>query len=433
MTPASDGGEAYRAPVGTHDVLPPESGRWTEVVRRFADRARRGGFGLVVSPVFEHLEVFQRVGEATDVVRKEMYEFSDRGDRRLVLRPEATASVVRAFVQHSPPVPWKVWYVAPLMRYERPQRGRFRQHHQLGVEVLGTDDPGVDVEVIALAAGFLRDLGLRDLTLLLNSLGDDACRPAYLERLRSFLAEHEAGLCDDSRSRYPDNPLRVLDCKRPQCVEITEKAPALFEHLCDPCRRHFERVQHGLETLGLKFEIAPRLVRGLDYYTRTAFEFVSDALDAAQSTVCGGGRYDRLAEAMGGRPAPGMGFGLGIERLLIVCDAEQLDIAPHATLDAFVIDALGVESGGADPALLVLDDLREAGLAADRAYGGRSVKAQMKAADRSGAAFAVVVAPDELARGVVVVRDLGSSEQVEVAREDVARWLVGHRSGAPRR
>lgn len=425
----SDERDPFRAPVGTHDVLPPESDRWTELIDRFSSRAARAGYGLIVQPTFEHVEVFRRVGEATDVVRKEMYEFTDKGDRALVLRPEGTAAVVRAFVQHHPVVPWKVWYLSPHFRYERPQKGRYRQHHQVGLEALGSDDPAIDVEVIALAAGFLRDLGLRRISLMVNSLGDGACRPAYLEALTAYLAEHEAVLCDDSRARYRENPLRVLDCKRRECVEVTEKAPALFEHLCDDCRRHFERVEHGLDALGIKYEIAPRLVRGLDYYTRTAFEFVSDALDAAQSTVCGGGRYDGLAEEMGGAATPGIGFGAGIERLLIVCDAEGVLPVPQRRMDVYVVDAVGAEQGGADPALVLLDDLREVGLRTDRAYGGRSVKAQWRAADKSGAVYVVMVAPDEMARDVVAVKHMESGEQVEVRRDEVAGWLRGRLEG----
>lgn len=415
--------DPFRAPIGTHDILPPASARWEEVIRRFAARAEGAGYGLIIQPVFEHAEVFRRVGEATDVVKKEMYEFTDRGDRQIALRPEGTASVIRAFVQHHPLIPWKVWYAAPHFRYERPQKGRYRQHHQLGVEAIGSDDPALDVEVVALAAGFFRDVGLRHVTLLLNSLGDDVCRPAYLDALRDYLAVHEAQLCDDSRARYRENPLRVLDCKRPECVEVTEKAPQLFEHLCDPCREHFQLVQHGLDALGIKYEIAARLVRGLDYYTRTTFEFQSTALDAAQNALGGGGRYDRLAEEMGGDPAPGIGFGIGVERLLIACDAEGVLAAPESRVDAFVVDAVGAEHGGAEAALVVLDDLRESGLRADRAYGGRSVKAQWKVADRSGAAFTVMVAPTELSRGNVVVKDMASGEQVEVARDEVSGWI----------
>lgn len=418
--------DAYRAPVGTRDVLPPESARWTELIGVFARRAARFGYGLILTPAYEHLEVFQRVGEGTDVVRKEMYEFTDKGGRRLALRPEGTAPVVRAFLQHRPTPPWKVWYVAPHFRHEKAQRGRYRQHHQLGAEVLGVDDPAVDVEVIALARGFLTDLGLSRFSLAVNSLGDDTCRPPYLDALRAYLAKHAGELCADSAARYETNPLRVLDCKQPECLAVTERAPQLLEHLCAPCEAHFEAVETGLHALGVGYEIAPRLVRGLDYYTRTTFEFASEALESAQNALGGGGRYDRLAQEMGGPPAPGIGFGIGIERVLIACDAEAVLPTPTAGLDAFVVDALG--AGGAGPegsrvVIALLHELREAGLSADRAYGGRSVKAQWRAADRAGARYVVLVARQEMARGAVAVRDMDSSEQVEVARGRVVSWL----------
>lgn len=415
--------DAFRSPKGTHDLLPPQSARWEALIGQFRKRVTAAAYGLIVQPVFEHVEVFRRVGEGTDMVQKEMYEFTDRGNRALVLRPEGTAAVMRAFVQHRPPVPWKVWYVAPHFRYERAQKGRYRQHHQLGIEAIGTDDPALDVEVIALAAEFFQDLGLRGVGLLLNSLGDEACRPAYIELLRGYLADHEAELCEDSQARYETNPLRVLDCKQPQCRAVTERAPQLFDHLCDPCREHFEVVQHGLDSLGVKFEIAPRLVRGLDYYTRTTFEFQSGALDAAQNALGGGGRYDPLSEEMGGPQAPGIGFGIGVERLLIACDAEGVFATPETCVDAFVVDAVGAQQGSATVAMVIIDDLRRAGLSADRAYGGRSVKAQWKMADRSRAPYAVMVAPEELRRGVVVVKDMLSGEQVEVERDDVSGWL----------
>ena len=417
--------DVYRAPVGTRDVLPPESARWAELVGIFAARAARFGYGLVLTPVFEHVEVFQRVGEGTDVVRKEMYEFTDKGGRHLALRPEGTAPVVRAFAEHHPTTPWKVWYVAPHFRHERPQRGRYRQHYQLGAEVLGVDDPEVDVEVIALAEGFFAALGLGQAALALNSLGDEVCRPGYLDALRSYLRAHQGELCADSVSRIESNPLRVLDCKRPQCVEVTERAPQLLEHLCGPCEAHFEAVQSGLIALDIAHEIAPRLVRGLDYYNRTTFEFTSEALEAAQNALGGGGRYDRLAEEMGGPPAPGIGFGIGVERLLIACDAEGVLPIPAPHLDAFVVDALaaGEHEGGRSVVVTLLSELRESGLSADRAYGGRSVKAQLGAADRAGAHFVVVLGRQEMARGAVAVRDMTSGEQVEVPRARVVSWL----------
>ena len=424
MQPAPAAGDAYRAPVGTHDVLPPESGRWETLVAAFAARARRFGYGLVMTPAYEHVEVFQRVGEGTDVVRKEMYEFEDKGGRRLALRPEGTAPVVRAYIQHRPTPPWKVWYLSPHFRHEKAQKGRYRQHHQLGAEVLGVDDPALDVEVISLAQGFLSSLGLSRFRLAINSLGDGQCRPGYLEALRAYLRAHESELCDDSRARYETNPLRVLDCKVPGCVAVTERAPQLLEHLCADCKSHFEAVQAGLDAIGVAHEIAPRLVRGLDYYTRTTFEFASEALDSAQNALGGGGRYDRLAEEMGGPPSPGIGFGIGIERVLIACDAEGVLPAPVPHLDAFVVDAVGPEAGADVIALLA--ELRETGLSADRAYGGRSVRAQTKVADRSGARYVVLVGRAEMEKGAVAVRDMDSGEQVEVPRNRVVAWLHEH-------
>jgi histidyl-tRNA synthetase len=435
--PAGARSDAYRAPVGTRDVLPPESARWTSLVSSFATRAGRFGYGLVLTPAYEHLEVFQRVGEGTDVVRKEMYEFTDKGGRRLALRPEGTAPVVRAFLQHRPTPPWKVWYVAPHFRHEKAQRGRYRQHYQVGAEVLGVDDPAVDVEVIALAHGFLGGLGLTRFTLAINSLGDGVCRPAYLDALRAYLGNHAAELCADSAARYETNPLRVLDCKVPSCVAVTERAPQLLEHLCAPCEAHFEAVETGLHALGIDYEISPRLVRGLDYYTRTTFEFASEALESAQNALGGGGRYDRLAEEMGGPPVPGIGFGMGVERVLIACDAEGVLPTPEPALDAYVVDALGAgddESGSASPSATIevatlLHELREAGLSADRAYGGRSLKAQTRAAHRAGARYTVVVGRQEMGRGAVAVRDMASSEQIEVARSRVVSWLYEHCRG----
>lgn len=412
----------YRAPVGTHDVLPPESSRWNALVTAFATRAARFGYGLVITPVMEHVEVFQRVGAATDVVRKEMYELTDRGDRRLALRPEGTAPVVRAYVQHHPTPPWKVWYLAPHFRYERPQKGRYRQHWQVGAEVLGVDDPDVDVEIIALAHGFYQDLGLHQVSLLLNSMGTPEDRATFIHVLRDHLLEHGRDLGPEFLTRAETHPLRLLDSKTEAWQDVIERAPQLTEHLSDASLHHFERVQHGLDSLGIHYELSPRLVRGFDYYTATTFEFTSDALDAAQNAIGGGGRYDQLAEEMGGPPTPGIGFGIGIERVLIACDAEHVLPAAPRALDAFVIDALGEHDATQDATILVAE-LREAGLGADRAYGGRSVKAQWKLADRSGARFGVMLAPKEAERGAVAAKDLHTGDQLEVPREQIAGWL----------
>jgi histidyl-tRNA synthetase len=411
----------FQAPVGTRDVLPLESARWERLLALFAGRVGRAGYGLVISPMFEDVGVFERVGEATDVVRKEMYDFEDKGGRRLALRPEGTASVVRAWVQHRATLPFKAWYAAPSFRYERPQAGRYRQHHQLGVEALGTDDPDLDVEVIGLAWGVYADAGLRRVRLLLNSLGDAKCRPAYLDLLRAYLVEHRDELCDEHKNRIEENPLRVLDCKRESCVRVTEGAPRMVDHLCDECAAHFSRVRAGLEELGIPFEIEPRLVRGLDYYTRTTFEFQAPALESAQNGIGGGGRYDGLAEQLGGPPTPGIGFGIGIERVLLACDAEDVFPAPTAVVDVFVIDVTG------SAALRLVHELRDAGVRADRAFDGRSMKAQFKAADRSGAQLAVVVGPDELERGIAKVQSLTGADkhEEEVKLEELVERIRG--------
>jgi len=364
--------------------------------------------------MFEDVGVFTRLGEGTDVVRKEMYDFRDKGDRHLALRPEGTASVVRAWVQHRPPLPFKAWYAAPNFRYERAQAGRYRQHHQVGVEALGPADPDLDVEVVSMAAGFVAGLGLSRVELLLNSLGDANCRPAYVAALTTFLTERQDRLCDEHRDRAAEAPLRVLDCKRPECREASADAPLITDFLCDACRAHFDRVQEGLTALDVPFTLAPRLVRGLDYYTRTTFELAATALESAQNAVGGGGRYDGLTEALGGPPTPGIGFGLGIERLLLACDAEGVFPAPAAAVEVFVIET----AGGTD-ALLLTADLRAAGVTCDRAFDARSMKAQFKLADRSGAHLALVVGEREAAEGTVTVKDLVSGDQGTVGRADV--------------
>jgi histidyl-tRNA synthetase len=406
----------FRAPPGTHDVLPPESARWERLVAAFARRAGLAGYQLVISPLFEDVAVFQRVGEETDVVRKEMYDFLDKGGRRLALRPEGTAPVVRAFVQHRPAtLPWKTWYAAPSFRYERPQAGRYRQHHQLGVEVLGTDDAELDVEVLALAWTVVTaDLGLQAVTLLLNSLGDGVCRPGYLAVLGEFLQGRRDQLCGEHRDRIAANPLRVLDCKRRECSSATSDAPLIVDHLCQPCAEHFARVRRGLSDLGVPYTVQARLVRGLDYYTRTTFELQSSALDSAQDALGGGGRYDGLVEALGGPPTPGIGFGLGVERMLLAADGEGVFPAPSSVVDVWVVDTTGGRA-----ATSIVAELRAVGVRADRSFGGRSMKAQLRGADRSGARLALIVGEKEADLGVVAVRDLAAGDQEEVLRDEV--------------
>jgi histidyl-tRNA synthetase len=368
--------------------------------------------------MFEHYEVFVRLGEATDVVRKEMYDFDDKGGRHIALRPEGTAPVVRAFVEHRPIPPWKVWYVAPSFRYEAPQAGRYRQHVQLGIEALGSNDPDLDVEVIALQARYYEDVGLRKVRLLLNSLGDPESRPTYLAALRNHFDAHASELSEQSRQTLTVNPLRVLDSKRKEDAAVIASAPVITDHLSASAKDHFERVQSGLRSLGIAYELEPRLVRGLDYYTSTIFEFAADALAGAQNAIGGGGRYDGLTEQMGGPPTPGIGFGSGIERILLACDAEGVFPAPDALVDVFVVDVVdGVQ------ALALTHELRAAGVRADRAFDARSMKAQMKLADRSGARLAIIVGEQEAADGTVTVRDLRTKQQSVVARGDVAEHV----------
>ena len=414
----------FRAPTGTRDVLPPESARWARLIALFATLAERAGYGLVVSPMFEDIGVFERVGESTDIVRKEMYDFRDKGDRQLALRPEGTASVVRAFIEHHPATPWKTYYVAPNFRYERPQAGRYRQHHQLGAEAIGSDDPDVDVEIITLLDSVYRAIGLQQRTLRLNSIGDAKSRPAYIEALRAHFGAHVDVLSEQSKVTLQANPLRVLDSKRPEDAPIIASAPRTIDYLTDEAAAHFDRVQSGLHAVGVPFMIDPLLVRGLDYYARTTFEFASDALDSAQNAIGGGGRYDGLAEQLGGQPTPGIGFGAGIERILLACDAEGVFGAPDSTVDVWVIDTTGGEQ-----ALTLTHELRAAGVSADRSFDARSMKSQMKAADRSGARIALIVGSDEVASSTVTVRDLrhtgaeGEPGQQAIPRQEVIDYV----------
>jgi histidyl-tRNA synthetase len=402
-------------------VLPPESARWEALIATFAATVGAAGYRLVQTPMFEEIGVFKRMGEGTDVVRKEMYDFFDKGDppRHLALRPEGTSSVMRAYIQHQPTTPWKVWYAAPSFRYERTQAGRYRQHHQLGIEAIGSDDPDLDVETIGLLGDFYAAIGLRQVELVINSIGTPADRTTYIERLRSYLVGRIGDLAPADQEKVESHPMRVLDTKSPQSAEVVAEAPLLLDTLSTEAAAHFERVQRGLTAVGLGFRIDPRLVRGLDYYTHTAFEFRSGALEAAQNTIGGGGRYDGLAASLGGKPTPGIGFGSGVERILLTCDAEGVFGAPERSVDVFVADLAGGEH-----ARDLTFELRRAGISADRGFDGRSMKSQMKTADRSGARVAVIVGEDEAAAGTVSVRDLrGGTGQVSVDRDALVDHL----------
>jgi len=408
----------FRTSPGMRDILDPESGRWRRFVSAFEHTVEPAGYRQIIPPLLEDIGVFQRVGEATDVVTKEMYDFVDKGERHVALRPEQTASVCRAFVQHRPVTPWKAWYSGPNFRYEKPQRGRFRQFDQVGIEVLGATDPFLDVEVIALGWNFLAGLGLRRLTLQINSLGEPADREKFMSALSVHFTSNLEALSAESRITLTKNPLRVLDSKRDEDHAIIASAPRIADFYSDQARTHFASVRDGLERLGIPFVVNERLVRGLDYYRHTTFEYVGGTLDSAQNALGGGGRYDGLVEDLGGPPTPGIGFAIGVDRTLLACDDEGVFGAPPTSVQVFVIDT----TGGAE-ALVLTDELRRSGISADRAFESRSMKSQMKAADRSGAAVALIIGSDELASGTVVVRPLRGGEQVSVSRAEVLPTL----------
>ena len=412
----------FNAPRGTYDLIPPESEEFLRVRDALSAPLRRAGYGYIETPGFEHVELFARgVGESTDIVTKEMYTFTTKGGDRLALRPETTAPVVRAVLQHNlhrGALPVKVWYSGSQYRYERPQAGRYRHFSQVGAEVLGVQDPAVDAELIILAADAYRALGLRRVRLLLNSLGDRACRPAYRAVLQDFLRSLD--LDEETRRRIELNPLRVLDDKRESVRRQLVDAPVMRDHLCDACRSHHERVRELLTAADVPFEDDDRLVRGLDYYTRTTFEFVHDGL-GSQSAVGGGGRYDGLAELLGGPSLPSVGWALGVDRTVLALRAENVEPAPSATVQVYAVP-LGEEARG--DLFSLITELRRSGVAADFAYGGKGLKNAMKSAGRSGARYAVIAGERDLAEGVVQVKDLDSGEQTAVARKEAHAELL---------
>ncbi|MEU8251725.1 histidine--tRNA ligase [Nonomuraea sp. NPDC048916] len=415
---------SFQAPKGTFDWLPPRSEQVLAVREALAAPARLAGYGYVETPVFEDTQLFARgVGESTDIVSKEMYTFPDKAGRSLTLRPEGTASVVRAVLQHglhNGQLPVKVWYSGSQFRYERAQKGRYRHFWQVGAEALGSEDPALDAELILLAAQGYSSLGLTGVRLLLNSLGDKTCRPAYRAALQGFLRGLD--LDDDTRARVEINPLRVLDDKRPEVQAQLTGAPLVVDHLCPACKAYQEEVRSLLTATGVVFEDDPRLVRGLDYYTRTTFEFVHDGL-GSQSAVGGGGRYDGLSEMLGGPPLPSVGWALGVDRTYLAMEAEGLltDSAERR------VQVYGVPLG--DDArrrmFLLLNELRQAGISADMAFGGKGLKGAMKGADRSGARFALILGERDLAARAVQLKDLTTAEQTEVPLAQVADILKG--------
>jgi histidyl-tRNA synthetase len=407
-------------------VLPGDAREWQFAEARFREVCRRYGYEEVRTPAFEHTELFVRsVGEETDIVRKEMYTFEDRSGRSLTLRAEGTAPTVRAYIEHTlggrDSGLVKVYYIAPIFRYDRPQKGRYRQHHQCGMEAIGSRDPALDAEIIDVALAWWRELGIGGCRVLLNSVGCEQCRPAYREKLRAAIAPLLPQLCADCRRRYETNILRVLDCKEEQCRRATADVPLMLDHLCGECAEHFAGVREALEAMGVQYEISPRIVRGLDYYTKTAFEVAHDAL-GAQDVLGGGGRYDGLAEELGGKPAPGVGAGLGLERALLVRETLGLRVAGDEQGGCFVA-ALGAAARRKGLGLLTM--LRQAGVRADIDHADRSLKAQLRYADAHGYPYVAILGEDELARGVVSLRHMDTGEQREVAVADLVKQVAG--------
>ena len=414
----------YFVPRGTDDILPGQVEKWQWMEQTARKVCRLYGYQEVRTPLFEHTEVYQRgVGEATDIVEKEMYTFYDRGERELTLRPEGTAGVVRSFVEKkvfANPQPTKWYYIGPMFRYENPQAGRRRQFHQFGVEVFGSLDPALDAEVIATGMHFYKSLGLKDVRVEINSVGDQETRERYRKRLIDYFEPVKDMLSEDARERLYKNPLRILDSKDPKTKEIAMKAPSILDDLSEPAKQHFEKVKAYLDALNVPYVINDRLVRGLDYYTHTAFEFTVDVPGAQAGTIGGGGRYNGLVEEFGGPEMPGIGFGIGLERVLLALEEQNAEIPDQNGIDCYLI-TIGEKAKTAG--MKWLEAMREAGIAADRDYMDRKMKAQFKAADRSGALFAAILGEDELEQGKINIKHLSSGEQETIELKQLIPYI----------
>ena len=414
----------YQAPRGTFDILPREQRYWSYIKQKAVAISELYGYQRIDTPTFEDARLFARsIGEETDIVEKEMYTLEDRSGDKLTLRPEGTASVCRAYVEHGMhtlPQPVRLYYMAAIFRYERPQAGRYRQHHQFGVEALGDSDPALDAEVIDIAWQFYVNLGLHGLSLYLNSIGCNSCRPAYLDSLRAYYSQHRESLCPDCRRRLLRNPLRLLDCKRPSCIPLTEQAPRSIDYLCDECAQHFDQLERYLNLLNLPFVINHRLVRGFDYYTKTVFEIAPEGEMVAQATIGAGGRYDDLIAQLGGRPIPAIGFATGIERLVLNLKKQKVAV-PVPPAPAVFIAYLGQEAK--DEALKLASLLRKSGRGVTLTFGDRSLKAQLKQANSTGTRYAVIIGEDEVRGGTVLLRDMGKGKQETIPLDKVAEAL----------
>lgn len=404
-----------KAPKGTADILPSQVYKWQYIENEIREICRQFGVKEIRTPVFEHTELFERgVGDTTDVVGKEMYTFNDKGDRSITLRPEGTASVARAYIEHglfNEPQPIKVYYLIKCYRYEKPQAGRFREFSQFGVEVYGSHEPSADAEIMALPMLLYKRLGLKGLHLNINSIGCPECRKEYNKKLKEYLSRNYDSLCDTCRERLEKNPMRIIDCKSPVCKKIVEGAPLLIDFICDECSDHFEKVKKNLEAMGVAYEIDPHIVRGLDYYTKTVFEIIADNKNS-NSTVCGGGRYDGLVEELGGNPMPACGFALGMERLLLTMEEQGIELPCENFVDIYVGNA-GEESALFAQKLVM--DLRELGVSAEKDHLGKSVKAQMKYANKIGAKYSIIIGDNEIADGKVKLKNMHDGAEVECA------------------
>lgn len=412
------------APKGTKDILPSQVYKWHYVENAFREACGRYVMKEMRTPVFEHTELFARgVGDTTDIVEKQMYTFEDYGKRSITLKPEGTSPVVRAFVEHklyADVQPSKYYYIIPCFRYEKPQSGRLREFHQMGIEIFGTDNMMADAEVIGFASDFLKSMGINDLELRINSIGCPKCRETYRNALREFLKDKYDDLCDTCKGRYDRNPMRILDCKSPECQTLVKGAPVMLDYLCDDCRTAFDDLKNNLDAMEIEYIVDPGIVRGLDYYTKTAFEFVSNKI-GAQGTVCGGGRYDHLIELIGGPPIPGVGFGLGIERLLLVMDAEGFEIPQPDNLDVFIA-VMGERAKLFG--LKLMRDLRNQGVKAEMDSLGRNIKGQFKYADRLDSKYTIVIGDNELDQNMVSIKNMKTSEQKQVPLQDILKEIV---------
>ncbi len=415
--------EINRAVKGTCDILPDDSYKWQEVERFMLETSRLYGFKEIRVPVFEHTEVFNRsVGDTTDVVQKEMYTFDDKGGRSITLRPELTAGVVRSAVEKglvNGALPLKICYIGGCYRYEKPQAGRLREFHQFGVECFGAGEPAADAEVIALAKSVLSGLGISKLSLQINSIGCPECRRKYHAALKEFFESQKDNLCETCKDRLDRNPMRILDCKSPVCSEIAKNAPVMLDYLCDECAEHFNGVKAHLNAMGIEYSVNPHIVRGLDYYTRTVFEFVSNSI-GAQGTVCGGGRYDGLVSQMGGPSVPALGFGMGIERLMLVLESEGVSLPQPKTCDLF-ISSMG--SDAAIKASELCSRLRAEGFCVQSEISGRGLKAQMRFANKIGAKFTMVLGGDELINNKAILKCMSNAEIKEVELDNLVDAL----------